>query len=229
MPTALIAGASRGLGLGLVREYLAHDWRVIATVRGAAPLLEALLAGDQGRLTLARADIADPAATARVRRDLGDTRLDLLFLVAGVAGDVQKPIHAVAPEEAAQVYLTNAYWPVRFAESFADAMAPDGVVAFMSSVLGSIGSFDAVGAGAAWETYRSSKAALNMLAKAFFARHGGLTVLSLAPGWVRTDMGGPQAPLDVETSVRRLYDIVAARRGRRTHRYINHDGAELPW
>jgi NAD(P)-dependent dehydrogenase (short-subunit alcohol dehydrogenase family) len=229
MPTALIVGASRGLGLGLVREYLARGWRVIATARRDASQLEALLPDAKGRLSIARADIADPAATAKLRRDLGDTRLDLLFLVAGVSGDVQKPIHEVGAEEAAQVYLTNAYWPVRFAESFADAMAPDGTVAFMSSILGSIGSFNAAGAGGRWETYRSSKAALNMLARSFFARHDGLTVLSLAPGWVKTDMGGPHAALDVATSVRHLFDVVAAQRGRRAHLYFNHDGSELPW
>jgi NAD(P)-dependent dehydrogenase (short-subunit alcohol dehydrogenase family) len=150
-----------------------------------------------------------------------------LFLIAGISGDVAAPLHAVPPEEAAHVYLNNAYHPIACAERFVDLMKADGVIAFMTSFMGSIGLNDL----GTWETYRTSKAALDMGARSFFVRHRAQvpTVLSVAPGWVRTDMGGADAPLDIETSVRNVVDAIAKRRGLAGHVFVNHDGTELPW
>src|SRR5581483_1097152 len=114
--TALLFGASRGLGLGLAREYLARGWRVIATARDNAGGLEALKAGPE-RLRIERVDIADTdGLTALATRLEGET-LDLLFLVAGISGSVPKPLHAISPDEAARVYLINTYYPIVAAEA----------------------------------------------------------------------------------------------------------------
>jgi NAD(P)-dependent dehydrogenase (short-subunit alcohol dehydrogenase family) len=225
--TALLVGASRGLGLGLTREYLARGWRVIATERTPSPGLASLTLEVGGRLRIEHVDVTDLGTTAALRSRLADDRLDLLFLIAGISGNVSAPLHAVPPEEAAQVYLNNAYYPIACAERFVDLMKPDGVIAFMTSFMGSIG----LNNFGTWETYRTSKAALNMAARSFFLRHQVQvpTVLSVAPGWVRTDMGGAEAPLDIETSVRSVVDAIAKRWGLTGHACINHDGTELPW
>ena len=221
--TALLVGASRGLGLGLARAYLDGGWRVIATARANDAALRAL-ARDR-RLTVEHVDIADATAVAALRGRLAGEEFDLVFIVAGISGPTEPPIHEVAPETVAHVYLANAYHPARFAEAVADRVRPGGSVAFMSSFLGSIASNDDAG----WETYRASKAAQNMMARSFSVRHPGLAVLSVSPGWVRTDMGGPEADLDIDTSVRGVVQAIAARRGRPGHAYVHYDGRELPW
>jgi NAD(P)-dependent dehydrogenase (short-subunit alcohol dehydrogenase family) len=80
-----------------------------------------------------------------------------------------------------------------------------------------------------WETYRTSKAALNMGARSFANRHTKHPVLSIAPGWVRTDMGGPSATFDVKTSCRNVANAIAQHASKTGHRYVNYDGTELPW
>jgi NAD(P)-dependent dehydrogenase (short-subunit alcohol dehydrogenase family) len=223
--TALLIGASRGLGLGLAREYLARGWRVIATARDNAKPLEALAKATKGRLRIERVDIADTDGVAALRAAIADERLDLLFVVAGISGSVPAPLHDVSPDEAVRVFLINAYYPIAAAEAFVDLLGPDATVAFMSSRLGSIALNDY----GSWETYRLSKAALNMGARSFFHRHPAHAVLAIAPGWVRTDMGGPSATFDVETSCRNVANAIASHAGKPGSRYVNYDGTELPW
>jgi NAD(P)-dependent dehydrogenase (short-subunit alcohol dehydrogenase family) len=103
-----------------------------------------------------------------------------------------------------------------------------GVIAFMSTGMGSI----ADNTSGDWDAYRASKAAQNILARSLAVREAGsrrLTVLSINPGWVKTDMGGPNATLDVETSVRGIADVIARAAGSHEHRFLNHDGRELAW
>ena len=223
--TVLLLGASRGLGLGLAAEYLRRGWRVIATARDNAKQLEALAKEAQGNLRIERVDIADTDSVAELRDTLGDEKLDLLFVVAGISGSVPTPLHQVSPDEAARVFLVNAYFPIAAAEAFMGLLKPAGTVAFMSSRLGSIELNDY----GSWETYRLSKAALNMGSRSFFHRHAEHAVLSISPGWVRTDMGGSSATFDVETSCRNVADAIARHAGKPGNRYVNYDGAELPW
>jgi NAD(P)-dependent dehydrogenase (short-subunit alcohol dehydrogenase family) len=222
--TALLVGASRGLGLGLAHEYLSRGWRVIATAREDASKLEALAKTAKGNLRVAHVEIADANSVAALRKELSDERLDLLFLVAGISGSVPKPLHEISADEAARVYLVNAFHPIAAAEAFADLVTRGGVIAFMSSRLGSIAANDY----GQWETYRASKAALNMAARSFSWRHKEHAVLVVAPGWVRTDMGGASATFDVETSCR---NVASAIEKHKTpgNRFVNYDGTELPW
>jgi NAD(P)-dependent dehydrogenase (short-subunit alcohol dehydrogenase family) len=223
--TALLIGASRGLGLGLAREYLSRGWRVIATARSDATKLVELAKGAKDDLRIEQVDIADTDGLAELREALAHEKLDLLFVVAGISGSVPKPLHEVSPDEAARVFLVNAYFPIVAAEAFAALLKPKATVAFMSSRLGSIAENDY----GSWETYRLSKAALNMGARSFFHRHPAHAVLSVAPGWVRTDMGGPSATFDVETSCRNVANAVAKHATKPGHRFVNYDGKELPW
>ena len=221
---ALIVGASRGLGRGLAGSLLKRGWRVTATQRSPSSAL-ALLAADA--LRIETVDIDDDTAVAALRDRLADERFDLVFVVAGVATRAGEPAHAVARNVAAQVFLTNAISPIRFAESFADRIAPGGVLAFMSSILGSVALNDSGG----WESYRASKAALNTLARSFALRHraDGFGVLLMHPGWVRTDMGGANADIDVETSVAGMVEVIDARLGKAGCVYLDYRGETLAW
>ncbi|KQP46932.1 MULTISPECIES: SDR family oxidoreductase [unclassified Methylobacterium] len=221
---ALIVGASRGLGLGLVETFLARGWAVTATQRSPSAGLAAL-ASDA--LSIETADIDDDGAVAALHGRLANQRYDLIFVVAGVATQAHDPAHDVPRDVAAQVYLTNAISPIRFAELFRDRLAGNGLVAFMSSILGSV----ALNESGGWETYRASKAALNTLAISFEIRHRdeGFGVLLLHPGWVRTEMGGEEADIDVTTSVTGLTDVIEARLGKTGIAYLDYTGATLAW
>jgi NAD(P)-dependent dehydrogenase (short-subunit alcohol dehydrogenase family) len=226
--TALIVGASRGLGLGLVREHLRRGWRVIATVRGAGggPLHD-LAAGAGGALEVERVDINLPDQVAGLRRRLEGRALDLLFVNAGVSNTSSKTIHQVSTEEFTHEMVTNALSPMRVVEAFADLVRPAGTIAVMSSVLGSVGANTSGG----YEVYRASKAALNTLMRSFAARHkdDSRALLCVHPGWVRTDMGGAAATLDVETSTRGIADVLAEHQGRSGLAYVDYRGEAIEW
>lgn len=222
--TALIIGASKGLGLGLVREHLKRGWTVIATVRDPARSAElAELAGD--RLKVERLDVTELAAVQALGGKVGT--LDLLVLNAGVYGP--RDLASASLDEIAATFLTNATGPVRAAYALIERVRPQtGVTAFMSSQMGSIADDSSGGS----DVYRASKAAQNAYARSFHvgaAKPRGITTVSLHPGWVRTDMGGGNAPLDVETSARGMAEVCAAARGRGDHRFLRYDGGELPW
>lgn len=221
---ALIVGASRGLGLGLVETFLKRGWRVTATQRRPATGLAAL-ASDA--LSVETVDIDDDAAVAALHDRLGSQKYDLIFVVAGVATQAHDPLHTVPRAVAAQVYLTNAISPIRFAEAFRDRLAPGGSIALMSSILGSVGLNEAGG----WENYRASKAALNTLARSFEIRHRAenLSVLILHPGWVRTEMGGAEADIEVAESVTGIADVIEARLGQPGAQYRDYRGETLAW
>ncbi len=218
MPTALIIGASRGLGLGLMRELAGRGWTVTGTVRAEADRTAVEAAG--GRAALA--DVTDPASVAA----LPETPLDLLFVNAGVSGPKHQDAARATAEETGALFMTNALAPVAAARSLLGRVTDGGVVAFMTSTMGSV----AGNSSGDMELYRASKAALNSLTRSLAAKLGRpLAVLSLHPGSVRTNMGGDSAPLDVETSARGLVDTILAHRGEPGSAFYDYSGATLPW
>ena len=221
---ALIVGASRGLGLGLVETFLKRGWRVTATRRTPSPELETLASET---LAIETADIDDDASICALHERLAGQSFDLVFVVAGILSHRDDPLHDVPREAAAQVYLTNAVSPIRFAEAFSDLVAPGGTIAFMSSILGSVALNDSGGT----EIYRASKAALNSYARSFAARHAGdgFGVLVLHPGWVRTEMGGEDADIDVATSAAGMAEVIEARLGEKDTAFFDYSGKTLPW
>ncbi len=225
--TILLVGASRGLGLGLVERHLERGWRVIATVRRPSDALSELAAEASGRLRIETLDIDRPADVAGLADRLGDTPLDVLFVVAGVAHDPGQPAASMADEAFDRVMHTNALSPLRVLERLQGLVPAGGTIAAMTSSLGSIAGNESGG----WEAYRASKAALNMLLRSFAVRHAeaGRTVLAVCPGWVRTDMGGPDASLDVETSTAGVADMLEARRGRGGIAFVDHAGRDVAW
>lgn len=222
---ALVIGASRGIGLGLVREFRAQDWKVTATVRHPeqADALRAI-----GGVTVEPLELTDPVSLETLAARLHHMHFDLLLINAGIAGPAHHDATKATADEIAQLFLTNAIAPVRLAERLLPLVNPDtGVVAFMSSVMGSVTS----GPGMGMPLYGASKAALNHLARNFALSlsKARLTVLLLHPGWVRTDMGGPDAPLDVATSCKGLVKTVTHAAGQGGHRFVDYQGHALPW
>ena len=226
--TALIIGASRGLGLALVREYLARDWHVVATAReekGSA--LHALVENSSGQLEVERLDITDTNQILTLKRRLGNRQFDLLFVNAGVANGRYETIADVATEEFVRVMVTNALSPMRIVENFQTNVFEKGIIGVMSSGQGSVTDNEKGG----FEVYRSSKAALNTLMRSFAARHSQDTrsLLLIAPGWIRTDMGGPEGRYSIEEAIPRVVDTINAQANKTGLQYLDQFGKAVRW
>jgi NAD(P)-dependent dehydrogenase (short-subunit alcohol dehydrogenase family) len=228
--TALVIGASRGLGLGLVKELAERGWTVIGTLRseGSGEALRALAAESGGSVRVEMLDLEDGAAIDELAARLAGETLDLLFVNAGITLRLRDAGEA-SRDDVARIFLTNVVGPIHAAEAFLPRMRDGaGVIAMMSSGLGSVSNTFRGGSG---DLYSASKAALNKLTRSFTMALGEhkLTVLSVSPGWVRTDMGGPTAMLSVEESVKGVVDLVEAKAGTGEHGFYNHQGASVPW
>lgn len=223
----LLIGASRGLGYALAEEFLKRGWRVVATVRGGGRTkLHDLLERAEGRLEIETLDIVDPDQIGALRDRLAQHRFDMLFVNAGTKNPDGETIGEVSTEEFARVMITNALAPMRVIERMKDLVTPFGVIGVMSSGLGSVTNNERGG----YEVYRASKAALNTLMRSFAARTQaeGRRLFVMAPGWVRTDMGGPDAPLGIEDSIPKLTDVLTAEGGSGLQ-YLDYLGRTVPW
>lgn len=229
MPTALIVGASRGLGLAIVAALLERDWHVIGTVRGTAPAaLHDLAARYPGQAEVETLDIDRPVEIAALRDRLADRTIDLLFVNAGTTThDPLARVGEVEVDDFVRVMVTNAYSPMRVIEALQDLVPRDGTIGVMSSGQGSIANNET----GMREVYRASKAALNMLLRSFAARpeQRERALLAMAPGWIRTDLGGENAPYSVEESAPILTDLLLSVGGWPGLRYIDRFGKDVPW
>ena len=215
----LILGASRGIGLGLAEEFSRRGWQVVASERTRSEALHALVGVD-----VVTVDVTDPDSYAKL--DVADDALDAIIVNAGISGARHQSADQATPGEVAEVMMTNAYGPARAARALLPKLKDGGTLAFMSSLMGSVA--DSSGG---FELYRGSKAALNMLAKGIAeqdAKARNIEVLSLHPGWVQTDMGGPNAKLTVAQSVAGLADVVE-RAGGGGYRFVDYTGTTLPF
>jgi NAD(P)-dependent dehydrogenase (short-subunit alcohol dehydrogenase family) len=239
MPTVLVTGASRGLGLEFVRQYGADGWRVIAGCRHpqAASGLSGLAQASGGRISVHALDVADHTQIERLSHELAATPIDLLVNNAGIAGHrrgaAQRPtvqrFGQSDYDEWLNAFRVNALAPMKMAEAFLRQVAASELkcIATLTSVMGSIGRNTLGGMYA----YRSTKAAANAIVRSLaldLARHGIIAV-ALHPGWVRTDMGGPRAELDAGVSVAGLRKVVAGLTREQSGKFLAYDGNELPW
>lgn len=224
--TVLVVGASRGLGLALAEEWLGRGWHVIATARGASAALASLAERFPATLEIETVDINDAAGVVALRDRLAGRRLDVVFVNAGIARAIEASPATASEADFLAMMLTNAFSPVRAAEHLRDLVPAGGTIALMTSELGSIAN-----AGGGWQLYSSSKAALNMLMKGYAAKNAadGHTLLLVAPGWVRTEMGGDDATLSIEESIPLVVDMIGANQGMPGLRYVDRFNGELPW
>lgn len=223
--TALIIGASRGLGLGLVKRLHENGWQVTATVRD--PQKADALRSLPG-VQIKALDMNNRQQLDALGRELHGQVYDLLFVNAGVKGPAEQNAEQALQEDIGELFLTNAIAPIRLAQRFAAQIRSNtGVIAFMSSVLGSITIPDAP----ELALYKASKAALNSMTNTFVTQltDPTLTVLAMHPGWVKTDMGGEGADLDIETSTAGLVEQVQAYAGKGGLHFINYKGDTLLW
>lgn len=226
--TILLIGASRGLGLGLAGEFAKRGWHVVATVRaGARTELHDLAEAHPDRIEIETVDIAQPQQIAMLRDRLASRVFDLLFVNAGTANMEDETAGEIATEEYARVLVTNALGPMRVIEACRNLVAADGLIGVMSSGQGSITN----NTNGLHEVYRSSKAALNQLVRSYAARHAEdrRALVLMAPGWIRTQLGGPKAPFGVDDSVPLIVDVLLGRQGKPGLAFLDRDGNTVPW
>jgi len=213
-PTALITGVSRGLGKELARQYAAEGWKVIGTERGEKAEF--------------RLDVTNREHISRLAKKLEGEPIDLLFCNAGITGRKGMTPGSFDFESWEEIVRVNLLGAAAVAEAFLDHVAASErrTIAMMSSRLGSIAESSGMTL-----PYATSKAALNMLVKGLAATLAakGIIVVALSPGWVRTDMGGAQAPLTPEKSVRGLREVIAGLGKGDSGKFLSHDGAPIPW
>jgi NAD(P)-dependent dehydrogenase (short-subunit alcohol dehydrogenase family) len=226
--TVLIIGASRGLGYALAAEYLARGWQVTATVREAGrTALRDVAESSAGHLVVDTVDITVPEQVAALHERLAQATFDLLFVNAGVTNGPEETIADVSTDTFVRLMVTNALSPMRVVEALQNLVPPNGTIAVMSSGQGSVANNDKGG----FEVYRASKSALNQLMRSYAARHAGdpRTLLLMAPGWVRTDLGGPGARLTIGQSIPGVVDTIEAQAGRGGLQYLDYQGKTVPW
>ena len=225
MPTVLIAGASRGIGLALANEFANAGWTVHATHRGAAPTPD--LAAVPG-VTTHRVEVTDTAAVAGLAAALSDTPIDLFIHNAGVADPRFDLTNAEADVWLDRLHI-NSVAPIMTAAALLPTVlaSEQKKIVFVSSDLGSIGAATTGN----HMVYRMTKAALNAGVRYVANVHAddGLIAIAVHPGWVQTDMGGDQAPLTPQQSAANLRRLAEGLTPADNGRFLAHDGQEIPW
>lgn len=228
MHNVLIAGASRGIGLGLTRACLARGDKVYAVARRAGnAALDQLQQQHPERLVLITCDLTRPDAAQHIAAALPAQPLDILLLNAGIMGPEHQDVAQISADEVATLFLTNAVAPIRLARQLAHRLRTGGVIACMSSQMGSV----ALARAAEMPLYGASKAALNSLLQSWHrsSERPQACLLALHPGWVRTEMGGDQAALEVETSVAGLLATIEAHLDADGCHFLDYQQLPLPW
>ncbi|WP_028116829.1 SDR family oxidoreductase [Ferrimonas senticii] len=227
--TVLITGANRGIGLEFVRHYLAAGDTVIGCCRAPeqALSLQQLSERHPGQLELVGLDVTEPEQFNGLSDYLQGRALDLVINNAGTYGPKGVPFGQVTPQGFSEVMQVNVLAPLLLVQSLIGNLERNSKVAIVSSKMGSISDNQKGGA----YFYRASKSAVNAIAMSLSRDLGprGISVVSLHPGWVQTDMGGPQAHIDAATSVAGMAHVIEQLTLADSGKFINYDGSELAW
>jgi NAD(P)-dependent dehydrogenase (short-subunit alcohol dehydrogenase family) len=232
MNTALITGANRGIGFELARQYAADGWRVLACCRDPkkADVLNQLAAQYPDRVQVHQLDVTDLTHIDQLSKALANESIDLLMNNAGVYPDDDfKGFGHTDYAKWMHAFQVNTMAPLKMAEAFVRQVAKSEkkIIATISSKMGSVDDNTSGGA----YLYRTSKAAVNMVTKslALDLKPQGITAVVFNPGWVLTDMGGPNAMIPVEQSVSGLRKVIARLTQADSGKFFNYDGAEIAW
>ena len=226
--SVLIVGASRGLGYAMAAEFADRGWRVLGTVRASGTPLHRLAAERPGSIEIETLDLTDHGQIQAVRDRLSGRCFEIVFVNGGIANRTPHATMAeVSTDEFVTVMVTNVLGVMRAVEALGTLARPGGVIGVMSSGQGSI----ANNANGTNDVYRASKAALNQSMSSYAGRRGnqGQALILMAPGWIRTDMGGSSAPFSVEEAMPRIVDVLIAQQGAAGLRYIDRNGRTVPW
>jgi NAD(P)-dependent dehydrogenase (short-subunit alcohol dehydrogenase family) len=236
---ALVTGSNRGLGLEFTRQLLDRGDHVFATCRqpDAADALHTLAQRYPERVHLVALDVADETSIEQAFRAV-ESETDALHLLlnnAGINGGGRADrFGGLDPDRMARVFRVNAIGPALVAQRATDLMtaaAASERLPTVVNVTSALGSIEQTRSASAWQSYRASKAALNMLTRcmAFDFESRGVLAVAITPGWVQTDMGGAGATLTPEASVRNvlavLDDLSLADRGA----FLSWEGQTVPW
>ena len=230
MTNVLVTGANRGLGLGFAKNYLGKDVNIVSTTRDIKTSKELLTLKERfpDNLEIFELDFLKESAGCTLANFLGDRPIDILINNAGI-GSTNQHFQAVSPKPWLEVLKVNLIAPLMVTQSIIDNVkkSVDKKIYFLSSQLGSIGDNTSGG----MYVYRSSKTGLNQVVKSLSVdlKPKGITVVSLHPGWVKTDMGGPNAPVSIDKSIEGMIKVIERTDINDTGRFLNYDGTELPW
>jgi len=227
MPTCLITGANRGIGLEFARQYAADGWKVIATCRrpAEAEALNAL----EGEVEVQPLDVTDFARIEELAKKLGGVPIDLLINNAGIYGPRVVPYTSVDYAAWAEVLRVDTMAPLKISAMFSENVAKSTLkrIVAITSNMGSIGENTSGGS----YIYRSAKAALNAVMKSLAVdlNQKRIAVAVLHPGWVGTDMGGPGAKIEAFESVAGMREVIDGLSLENSGLFFNYDGTELSW
>ena len=228
--TILIVGASRGLGCAMATEFLKKKWKVVGTVRKSEGRtdLHALAEAHKDQVEIECLDVTEPDQIATLGNRLSGRSFDILFVNAGTGNKRRdETIAEVSTEDFVRVMVTNALGPMRVVEALQNLVPPKGLIGIMSSGQGSIANNEKGGN----EIYRGTKAALNMYMRSYAARHARdqRALLLLAPGWIRTELGGPDAPFSIEETMPDIVNVLMSKRERPGLEFLDRTGKPVPW
>lgn len=232
MKTTLITGANRGIGLEFCRQYAADGWRVLACSRlpERSDALNGLAAQYPELIKVHALDVADHVEIERLAQVLADESIDLLINNAGIYPDSDKSGFGHTDyAEWVQAFRINTMAPLKMAEEFAAQIARSRQKAIIT-ITSKMGSIADNGSGSTY-LYRSSKAAVNMVVKslAIDLKPLGITAVVFHPGWVKTDMGGPNALISAEQSVSGMRHVIGRLTMAESGRFFGYDGQDIPW
>lgn len=218
----LIIGASRGIGLEFVRQYRSAGASVTATARSE----EGLAALRELGATAIALDVTSAESASRLAWQIDGKPFDVAVVCAGVYGPRSSGLQPPTEADFDAVMHTNVLGPMRVIPQLADALAPGARLAVLSSLMGAIGPRVSSGG---W-LYRASKAAVNSVLKdASLILQGKAVCISFHPGWVRTDMGGEGADIEVHDSVSGMRRVLAGLSASDNGRFFNYDGSSIDW
>jgi len=227
--TFLITGASRGIGFELAMFALEAGHKVLAVMRSpdAARSLNTAKKEHGDRLIFLKADVSKPEDIVTLGREVGDQTIDVLINNAGVFTDNDENFKKLTFEELQQAFAINTFAPAIITQTFLENLKKSNAAKLVTitSLMGSIEDNQSGG----YYAYRMSKVALNMFVRSFSFDFPQVVALTMHPGWVRTEMGGPQAPVLPRESARGLFKFITEATEKNSGHFYDYAGKELPW